>query len=154
MRFIFNSLLPFFLLLCILISCKEKNNGPSKELIGEMNLKRGEIFSCGPTDKQFGSVDFEMTCNEKSKKDFNLAMELLHSFEYDESEKVFVKITDTTPECAMAYWGIAMCNFHPLWNPPTEPELQKGSKVIESAKSITNKSVRESGYIDAIEAYY
>ncbi|MEO8569522.1 MAG: tetratricopeptide repeat protein [Ginsengibacter sp.] len=142
------------LVLMILVSCNGKNTGPSKELINEINLKRGEVISCGPADNQFGSVDFKITCNENAKKDFNLAIEMLHSFEYDESEKVFAKIIDETPECAMAYWGVAMCNFHPLWNPPTEAELQKGSKAIEIANSITKKSARESGYINAIAAFY
>src|SRR5437016_5357420 len=112
------SILLFYILLAfVLISCHHKSSGPSKELISQINLKRGEAISCGPADKQFGSVDFEMSCNEKSKKNFNLAIELLHSFEYDESEKVFAKIIDEDPACAMAYWGVAMCNFHPLWTP-------------------------------------
>ena len=143
-----------YLVFMILVSCNGKDTGPSKELINEINLKRGEVISCGPADNQFGSVDFETTCNENAKKNFNLAIEMLHSFEYDESEKVFSKIIDETPECAMAYWGVAMCNFHPLWNPPTEAELKKGSKAIEIANSITKKSARESGYINAISAFY
>ncbi len=114
----------------IILSCKNKKLSPSEEVIEQLNLKRGDVISCGPPDAQFGSVDFEMTCDEKAKKDFNLAVELLHSFEYDESEKVFAKIIDETPQCAMAYWGVAMCNFHALWTPPTEAELQKGAKAI------------------------
>lgn len=137
-----------------LILCKSGNTGPSKELISQIDLKRGEVISCGVSGKQFGSVDFDMTCDKKSKNDFNLAIELLHSFEYDESEKVFAKIIDETPECAMAYWGVALCNFHPLWTAPTEAELIKGSKAIEIANTITKKSKRESAYLSAIETFY
>jgi tetratricopeptide (TPR) repeat protein len=150
----FRVLLYVFLLSLMMLSCKNKNSSPSKEVIAELKLKRGYVISCGPPNAQFGTVDFEMTCNEKVKKDFNLAIELLHSFEYDESEKLFSKIIDETPECAMAYWGVAMCNFHPLWNPPTESELQKGAKSIAIAKSINTKSARESGYINAIGLFY
>ena len=142
------------LLLLILVSCKEKNPGPSKKAIDEINLKRGQVISCGPADKQFGSVEFEISCSEKVKKDFNLAIELLHSFEYDEAEKVFAKIIDEEPECAMAYWGVAMCNYHPLWTPPSEAELKKGSKAIEIASSIKQKSKREADYIYAISLFY
>ncbi len=148
------SLLFCISLLFALISCADKNSAPSKELINQLNLKRGEVISCGIPDHQFGTVDFEMTCNEKSKKDFNLAIELLHSFEYDESEKAFAKVIDETPDCAMAYWGVAMCNFHPLWTPPTEAELEKGEKAIEIAKSISTKSARETAYINAIGLFY
>ncbi|HXB44811.1 MAG TPA: hypothetical protein VNV85_12165 [Puia sp.] len=144
----------YFLTASVLLSCNDRNSGPSKELISEINLKRGEVIYCGAPGKQFGSVNFEMTCREKSKNDFNLAIELLHSFEYDESEKVFAKIIGYDPECAMAYWGVAMCNFHPLWTSPTEDELKKGSKAIEIAKTIIEKSKRESAYINAIAAFY
>ncbi|MEO8712483.1 MAG: hypothetical protein ABI405_10190, partial [Parafilimonas sp.] len=143
-----------FLLLTLIISCKGKNTDPSTDLISQLNLKRGDIISCGVSDQQFGTVDFDMSCDERSKKDFNLAIELLHSFEYDESEKAFAKVIDETPDCAMAYWGVAMCNFHALWTPPTEAELIKGSKAVEIAKSITKKSERESAYINAIGLFY
>ena len=147
-------LLYVFLMPAILLSCKGKNTSPSKEVISQLDLKRGDIISCGPPDAQFGYVDFDMTCNEKAKNDFNLAVELLHSFEYDQAEKIFAKIIDETPDCAMAYWGVAMCNFHPLWNPPGEAELEKGAKAIAVANAINTKSARESGYINAIGLFY
>ncbi|MGH2565032.1 MAG: hypothetical protein ACRDE5_10990, partial [Ginsengibacter sp.] len=150
----FRKLLQVFLIVAMVASCNNKNQSPSKEAISELNLKKGDIISCGPPDQQFGTVDFDMTCDETAKKDFNLAVELLHSFEYDESEKAFAKIIDEAPGCAMAYWGVAMCNFHPLWNPPTEAELQKGAKAIEIANSTTIKSAREAGYINAIGLFY
>jgi tetratricopeptide (TPR) repeat protein len=138
----------------IMVGCGGNNSKPSRELIDQLDLKSGELISCGPADKEFGTVDFEMTCSNQVKNDFNVAVELLHSFEYDESEKVFTKIINAAPECAMAYWGIAMCKFHPLWEPPTEVDLKKGSKAISIANSITQKSERESAYINAIGQYY
>ena len=149
------TLFPAFFILwaSALVSCKGKSPAPSKETIDQINLKRGEVISCGAPDK-FGTVEFNMSCTEKVKKDFNLAMELLHSFEYDESEKVFAKIVDEAPECSMAWWGIAMSNFHPLWAPPTASELQKGARATEIAKSIPKKTERESAYINAIGEFY
>ena len=145
----------FFILLSLIpLSCREKNARPSKEIINEMNLKRGSVITCGPNDQQFGSVEFEISCSEKVKDDFNLAIKLLHSFEYDEAEKAFAKIIDEQPECAMAYWGVAMCNFHALWTPPSETELKKGAKAIEIAQSIAHKSKREEEYINAIASFY
>ena len=44
--------------------------------------------------------------------------------------------------------------FHPLWNPPTEAELQKGTKAVAIANSIQTKSAREAGYINAIDLFY
>jgi len=154
MKILLQELYLFSFSLLILASCKEKNKNPANESITEINLKRGEVVLCGPPAKQFGSVEFATSCSEKEKKDFNLGLALLHSFEYDEAEKVFAKIIDEEPACAMAYWGVAMSNYHPLWAPPTQPELEKGAKSIAIARSFSQKSKRETDYIEAIGLFY
>ncbi|HRI80602.1 MAG TPA: tetratricopeptide repeat protein, partial [Cyclobacteriaceae bacterium] len=64
-------------------------------------------------------------------------------------------ISDTDPYCMMAYWGLAMCNFHPLWAPPSQVELKKGLHIIQLARSIAaDKTSRESEYVEAIAAIY
>ena len=138
----------------MILSCGRRTSDPSKESIADLGLKRGADISCGPSDPQFGSVAFETSCDEKIKDDFNLALTLLHSFEYDEAEKAFAKVIDGQPQCAMAYWGVAMSNFHPLWEPPSQPELEKGAKAIEIARSIHPKSKREENYINALSFFY
>jgi tetratricopeptide (TPR) repeat protein len=144
-----------FFLLILLLSCHRKNKAPSSETINSINLKRGAVVFCGPPDKQFGTVEFETSCSEKVKEDFNLAIALLHSFEYDEAEKVFAKIIDAEPGCAMPYWGVAMSNYHQVWpSPPTRAELEKGNKAISIAQSLTQKSERETDYINAIALFY
>jgi hypothetical protein len=84
------------------------------------------MVSCGPQDgEMFGTVSFSASIPDSLQKDFNIAVALLHSFEYDEAEKMFAKVIDRSPDCAMAYWGVAMCNFHALWAPPSQSELLK-----------------------------
>jgi tetratricopeptide (TPR) repeat protein len=144
----------FILILPSLFACNNSNTKTAAAFTNEIELKRGEVISCGNTNKQFGSVDFEISGDANLKKNFNLGVEMLHSFEYDESEKVFAKIIDANPESAMAWWGVAMSNFHALWMPPSEPELIKGTKAVEIAQSIKNKTEREAAYIDAIAAFY
>lgn len=141
--------------LCVffIAACHHRNSIPTTEAINAIDLKRGKIILCGPPDKQLGEVSFQTSCSEKTQKDFNLAVSLLHSFEYDEAEKAFARIIDNEPGCAMAYWGVAMSNYHPLWTPPTQEELEKGSKAISIAQSL-KKSARESAYIDAMAAFY
>jgi tetratricopeptide (TPR) repeat protein len=142
------------LILHSFVSCNNTSSKSAGTIKQEIDLKRGAVISCGSTNNQYGEVDFNITGSEKSKEDFNLGVKLLHSFEYDESEKVFAKIIDANPECAMAWWGVAMSNFHALWTPPTEAELIKGSKAVEIARSINTKSERESAYIEAIAEFY
>ncbi len=144
---------PVFYALVLLLCCRPKSTGPVPELIKELHLKRGPVISCGPSDQQFGSADFTLTCSKEVKADFQLAIQLLHSFEYDEAEKAFTAVIDQQPDCAMAYWGVAMANFHPLWTPPTEIELKKGAKAIQAAR-LLQPTKREKDYIDAIAAFY
>jgi hypothetical protein len=145
-------LLLFFL--SSIIACTGKNNIPAVDTISGINLKRGEIISCGPPDKEFGDVKFQTSCDQEVEKEVDLAMALLHSFEYDESEKAFAKIIDREPGCAMAYWGVAMSNYHPLWAPPSKEDLEKGAKAIAAAQSISNKTKREEEYIRSIAEFY
>src|SRR4028119_1228177 len=102
MNITYLQLVSFVLLLSVFLSCNERNTGPSKEMVKAINLKRGPVISCGPTYKQFGTVAFEVSGNAKLKEDFHLGLQLLHSFEYDEAEKVFAKIIDEQPDFAMA----------------------------------------------------
>ena len=138
----------------LLLSCKSNTNIPTTEAINAINLKRGAVISCGPPGMELGSVDFKFPGGEKVKNDFNLAVKLLHSFEYDEAEKVFAGIIDAAPAFAMAYWGVAMSNFHPLWSPPTTEELKKGAAALAIAASITGKPEKEEAYINAVAAFY
>ncbi len=144
----------YSLLLLALIGCKGTNNAPADKAIEGIDLKRGELIRCGPPGEQFGVIQFKTSCSEKIQKEFDLAISILHSFEYDEAEKVFAKIIDAAPECAMAYWGVAMSNYHPLWAAPMQDELEKGSKLIAIAQSLTQKTKRESDYIDAMAEFY
>lgn len=142
----------FLFLSVMLLSCKQKNSQSLAADIKDINLKKGPVLLCGPADKGVGKVKFTLTGGEKIQKEFNFATALLHSFEYDEAEKVFAGIIEKEPTCAMAYWGVAMANFHPLWTPPEEPELEKGLKALEIGRSISKKTGRESDYIEALIA--
>jgi hypothetical protein len=144
-----------FLLPLLLLSCKGKNDQNQFESeLQSINLTRGDIALCGSENGRFGTVEFSLSCAEKVRTNFNLAMSLLHSFEYVEAEKVFAKVIDEDPTCVMAYWGAAMSNFHPLWDPPGKTDLQKGSKIIKLARSLQSKSARESEYLEAIATIY
>ncbi|WP_143774333.1 hypothetical protein [Niastella vici] len=138
----------------LLFSCRERQLPQLAKEISAINLKTGNVVLCGPDDKSVGKVSFIISGDDSIKKQFNFAIALLHSFEYDEAEKAFAQIINRDPHCAMAYWGVAMCNYHPLWTPPETPELIKGNKALEVARSIEAKTTRESDYINALSTYY
>jgi len=130
--------------------CGSKRSGVDAEL-SSIDLLRGDIALCG--DPEFGEIDFSLSCDAEVKKSFDLAISLLHSFEYDEAEKAFVKVIDQDPECVMAYWGVAMSNFHSLWLQSGTDYLEKGSKILALAEALP-KSERERDYLEAIGSFY
>ena len=138
------------LLIFLIFSCKDKTPKPNPAL-ATIDLLRGDILLCG--NPEFGDVSFALDCKYDVRETFDLAISLLHSFEYDEAEKAFVKVIDADPECAMAYWGVAMSIYHELWAPPGPKELKKGSVLLEIAESLP-KSERAELYIDAINIFY
>lgn len=136
------------------VSCKSKNESQTLSAVS-LDLKRGNLIACGPQQgESFGTVSFDATVPGDLREDFNTGIALLHSFEYNEAEKMFAKVIDKETACAMAYWGVAMSNFHPLWDPPSPAELKKGMQAVEIARSIKNKTKRESDYIEAIAKFY
>ena len=143
-------------LVLLLLACSSgKEQAQFDKDLEAIDLTRGDITLCGSGIDEFGTVEFSLSCGDNVRGDFNLAMALLHSFEYTEAEKVFASVIDKDPRCVMAYWGVAMSNFHPLWARPGPAELLKGSKVVTLARSITDGKVsRESDYLEAIAAFY
>ncbi|OQP40695.1 hypothetical protein A4H97_13810 [Niastella yeongjuensis] len=137
-----------------LTACRGKKQPALAKEISAINLKTGNVVLCGPDDKSVGKVSFIISGDDSIINQFNFGVALLHSFEYDEAEKVFAQIIHRDPRCAMAYWGVAMANYHPLWTPPEIPELTKGAKALEIGRSIEPKTPRETDYINALTDYY
>ena len=88
-----------------------------------------------PSEK-LGQVNFIVSCNPEARRQFNRAVAWLHSFEYEEAEKAFNEVSVTDPRCGMAYWGVAMSLYHPLWRPPDEATLRRGWAAVQKAKAV------------------
>jgi hypothetical protein len=139
-----------FLVFSSLSGCQNKSS-KVKPTLASIDLLRGDIVLCN--GNSFGEVNFSLSSKYFIRDTLNLAVSLLHSFEYPEAEKAFVKVLDADPECAMAYWGVAMSIYHAAWFPPDEQDLIKGSNILKIAESL-DKTEREKDYLDAIGAYY
>src|SRR5688572_14759067 len=103
---------------------------------------------------QLGKLTFPTTCSAPAGAQFELGLRWLHSFEYDRAEREFTKAADTDPGCAIAHWGVAMANYHPLWAPPTAAELVKGKAAVAKARAAGAKSKREQDYVASVGAFY
>jgi len=103
--------------------------------------------------EKIGKVHFQTSCSPAVQPEFDRAVAWLHSFEYGESERLFAQIAKRDSQCAMAYWGIAMSQYHQLWAPPTPGELANASQAIQKAKQIGPTTARERDYINAIDSF-
>ena len=84
--------------------------------------------------EQLGKVSFPISCAPASQKSFERGVALLHSFGYEDAEVQFVALTKSDPTCAMAHWGVAMSQFHQIWERPEAPALKRGQEEIAIAQ--------------------
>jgi len=99
-------------------------------------------------------VSFPISCGEDIQPHFDAALAALHSFWYGQALKEFTAISATKPDCAMAYWGIAMSVWNQIWAPPRSDNLKTGSDAIARALAIGATTQRERDYLDALAAFY
>jgi hypothetical protein len=101
-----------------------------------------------------GTVHFPVTCTPEAQQAFDQAMKLQHSFWYKAAYDAFSDVLQRDPECAMAYWGIAMSLLHNPFSPPPAKNLADGWAALEHARQLGVKSEREADYIAALSEFY
>jgi hypothetical protein len=83
------------------------------------------------------------------------AVALLPSFWWSEGDTAFRDVLAQDPSCAIAGWGIAALGIgNPYSTGPTPEGAKRAQEAIAQARAIGAKSERESGYIEAVAAYY
>ncbi len=107
-----------------------------------------------PPAERLGTVNFAITAPLSVQAAFNRAVALLHSFQYEEAEKAFAGLAQANPDLGMAAWGVAMCNYHPIWGPTTQADFERGRAAAARAAKLGAPTERERDYITAIGAYY
>lgn len=111
----------------------------------------GEVFNEGPRQQAYlmggtGNVHLQVTTkNPEAQKFFDQGVGQLHGFWYFEAERSFRQVAKLDPECAMAYWGMAMANT-------SNNKRAKG--FMKKAMELKNKaSKREQMWIDGLADY-
>jgi hypothetical protein len=105
-------------------------------------------------EDKLGTVHFATSCSPEAQQLFDKAMLYQHSFWYRASQKTFQDVLKKDPECAIAYWGIALSL---LWNPhlaPPAKNLGEGAAALAKGKSVNAKTQRERDYLDALSVMY
>ncbi len=107
------------------------------------------------TEGEVGSVHFATSCSSEVAAEFNRAVALLHSFQYEDARHAFEAISGKDPTCAMAQWGVGMSHYHGLWdNTNTAAGRSAQKKAAEIAVASPKTAPREKAYIDALGEIY
>lgn len=105
---------------------------------------------------QLGSVEFRNTCAAAVQPQFARAVALLHSFWYEAAGREFRQVAEAEPGCAIAWWGVAMSHWQPLWEPrgPNPEAFQQGFSAIRKADEVGGGSASERDFIAALTRFY
>jgi len=130
---------------------KPKAKPEAEKALPAGHSSHGEAFNEGPRQKAYlmgntGNVSFPATCAKPVVQKFiNQGVGQLHGFWNFEAERSFRQAASIDPDCAIAYWGMAMANIN-------NSKRAKGfiAKAVERKDKV---SERERMYIDAVDAY-
>ncbi len=109
----------------------------------------GEAFNEGPRQAAYlmpgtGAVSFPVQSQQRDVQAYiNQGIGQLHGFWYFEAERSFRQAAALDPDCAAAYWGMAMANAN---------NRERAKKLIQQAMDRKeNASPRLQRYIEALE---
>ena len=105
-------------------------------------------------EQQLGKVHFETSCNPAAQKLFDRGMLYQHSFWYSAAKRTFDDVLKADPNCAIAYWGIALSYLNNPHAPPPKENLALGLEAVKKGQALGAKTQRERDYINAIAAMY
>src|SRR6266446_4831079 len=106
--------------------------------------------------EKLGAVHFATSCNAEAQKEFDRAVALLHSFQFNHAIQGFNVALKSDPTCGIAHWGIALSQ----WSNPfaagikDNSQLQAGRESTERGKAAGTKTERERAYIAAVANLY
>jgi tetratricopeptide (TPR) repeat protein len=106
---------------------------------------------------QYGNISFPNSGSADAQASFLTGVKALHSFQFDEARIAFEEAQRIDPSFALAYWGQAMSDNHPLWRQQDGEAatiaLDRLAPTFEGrlAKAPTEK---EKAYLAAIELLY
>lgn len=106
---------------------------------------------------ELGDIDFPNSGAPAAQQAFLTGVKALHSFQFDEARFAFEEAQRVDPAFALAYWGQAMSDNHPLW---AQQDREAATSALQRlapdfkgrlAKAGTEK---ERAFLTAIETLY
>jgi tetratricopeptide (TPR) repeat protein len=100
---------------------------------------------------RYGRAEMQISCAEAAKAPFERGLLLLHSFAWPDARKGFEEAAQADPNCAMAYWGVAMSYYDGLHEHPSAQEVEEARAALAKARAASTATERERAYIAAAE---
>lgn len=96
------------------------------------------------------------TSSEKAQRYIDQGLVWAFAFNHDEAIRSFREATKLDPECAMAWWGIALCNGPHINNPTLPPKRARDAwRALEKAVALKDQaSPMERALIEALAERY
>jgi tetratricopeptide (TPR) repeat protein len=107
--------------------------------------------------QSLGTIEFPTSGTTEAQPHFLRGVLYMHSFEYDAAASAFREAQRIDPDFAMAYWGEAMTQTHPIWN---EQDADAAGEVLQrlaptaEARRAKAPTERERAWLDAVEILY
>jgi tetratricopeptide (TPR) repeat protein len=106
-------------------------------------------------EERLGNLSFPTSCDPKVQAEFERGVAMIHSYWFLIARRTFEGVLQQDPNCAIAYWGIAMDQLgNSLVGPPPRAQADTAWAALEKALEIGVKTERERGWIDALRAYF
>ena len=117
--------------------------------------RQAEHQHTGPAPQNVGTVNFDNSCAPAVKPAIGRGLALLHSFWYEAVDREFRQVAKSDPQCAIAWWGVAMAQWQPLWEVrgPGPDALARGRDAIARGLALET-TPRERAYLEALSKFY
>lgn len=106
-----------FTIVIALASCNSSNQSENQQISDKLD-----------DEVTLGEISIDVTCSQDALPLFNEGLLLLHSFQFDDAAEKFQEAQEMDSTCAMAFWGEAMSENHPLWR---EQDKTKALEILD-----------------------
>jgi len=95
------------------------------------------------------------TISPEAQRYFDQGLSFVFAFNHDEAIRSFRKAAALDPDCAMAWWGVALAHGPHINNPVVPVERAKGAwEALQRARAATRARPVDRSLIDALAARY
>ena len=124
-------------------------------LAAAMSMALGSSAFGQQQNEKLGKLSFPISCDPKVQAEFERGVAMIHSYWFLIARRTFEGILKEDPNCAMAYWGIALDLLNnSLAVVPPRADAEAAWSALEKARAVGAKTERERDWIEALSAYY